>query len=132
MPTITTKEKFSAEVKKLTACYIELLSDPKKWTRGAFARTQNSRAIGAEEKAAVKFCLLGAEQHCRFFAEEKIKIADKLIFSETISNAFFLLRPKEYTSIVFFNDSPATKHSDIKNFLSFLSSYVGLEAQRRT
>lgn len=47
-------------VKRTLEAALELIKDPARWTQGAFARHKQGNAIGPEEKAACRWCAIGA------------------------------------------------------------------------
>lgn len=85
----------------------ELLSDPKAWTKGAFARAANGRSCDIDSGKAVRWCVMGAIDHC--YAKEAGPKAAKLASNILGSD-----------SIAFWNDCSTTKHADVVAILKRL------------
>ena len=82
----------------------ELLTDPKHWTQGFYARDEAGGLMDPKDSRAACWCLLGA---CR-------KVADTYDNSERLG---IFLSGVQDESIVSFNDHPLTKHEDVLNLL---------------
>jgi len=54
------KDYLKAAVRERMVLARGLISDPAKWTKGAFARTREDRVCGVRTVGAVKFCMSGA------------------------------------------------------------------------
>lgn len=86
----------------------ELLSDPKRWTKGALGRDSHGEKISAKSDMTVCWCLGGA-------ALKIGKVADY----DLAMNALRKLCPDQghLCGVVLFNDDPSTTHADILRVL---------------
>lgn len=64
---------------EIIAAARELISDPKRWTRGAYARNEQGAACGARNPAAVCWCASGALIKCGGGAPFAGGISDALL-----------------------------------------------------
>lgn len=84
----------------------ELLSDPERWTKGAWALNQAGAEVNAISSDAKCWCLVGAISRCYRTDDEQQPIRD----ASAKVKALILDR---HATIVDFNDSPKTTHADI-------------------
>lgn len=83
----------------------KLLSDPKRWTKGCFARNRKGKEVEPERrKAAVCFCVLGAVRAEYDDPDEGRLAKNKL--RDALGVAFNM-------EISFWNDAPTTTHADL-------------------
>lgn len=86
----------------------ELISDPERWTKGAFARNAQGASVSYRHDAATCFCSVGAVERAAF--------KDGVDDNQPISVALrALYRGKLYAipSIAAFNDRDDTTHGDV-------------------
>ena len=88
----------------------QLLSDPERWTKGAYARYgRDGKQIWPKEELAKCFCLGGAVIKLTSNASECNAITDVLNIQ--------IRRGKKYYTLPQFNDAPETTHEDIIGLL---------------
>ena len=81
----------------------KLLSDPKRWTKGYFARDANGIHVGYLSKDAVCWCQMGAGLKIGFnVSSDNIK--------QLVARMF------NHQDVVSFNDAPETTHDDLMKF----------------
>lgn len=81
---------------------MEIIGSPERWTKGASARDSFGRSIPRTDENAACFCAVGA------LGKAKADYSYMYIVLNHIA------KPKYY-SIVYYNDSPKTKHKDVMN-----------------
>ncbi len=88
---------------EVLTCARELLSDPAKWIKGAYAKTAAGSVVDATDPDACCFCALGAMRKCG--GED----------NEDDTPAAWALRDaaNEKTSAHYYNDAAKTTHADI-------------------
>ncbi|MGE0278316.1 MAG: hypothetical protein AB7R40_23215 [Nitrospiraceae bacterium] len=100
----------------------ELLSDPKRWTKGADARrtkrSRNESGLSALDKDATCWCLLGAASKCTGGVEDGYGLV-------ALNTA--ILETHIGHGIISFNDSKRTRHSHV---LKVLDRAIEIETQR--
>ena len=85
----------------------KLLEDPKRWTRGVFARDEAGKKVQSTDESAVCFCVMGAIS--RVYGTDRSRLWEKVVLS----------RP--YTlSIPEWNDDPGTTHAEVVGLLKEL------------
>ncbi len=87
----------------------ELLADPKKWTKGSYARNEFGDPCKILSTEATCFCLYGALTRCYPAGEQHVSAANKLEDAMRKLNG--------HTMIVKFNDSPDTTHEMLMQVL---------------
>lgn len=80
----------------------ELLSDPKKWTKGKLAKNELGLEVNTQDEAAVCYCAMGAI--------DKLAGNDVVRHSAALS---WLIAALPSGNVVLFNDAPETTHADI-------------------
>lgn len=88
----------------------ELLSDPKRWTKGMVARNAKHEPCSSISGEAVCFCLWGAE----------VKVLDKhrrlnTLLESAVDEVMHECSPQ--ASVSMFNDNEATTHADVMRYL---------------
>lgn len=86
----------------------EFLSDPKRWTKAAYARDANGRPVRSGDKTAMCFCLNGAINQCFVGDPQGNQAAWDKVFAVVMAKG-----DPAITSVCGFNDHPDTKHKDI-------------------
>lgn len=79
----------------------ELLKDPKRHTKGHYARNAKNRPVRPESDQAVKWCLVGAISHC--YPDDVSSIAGRL-------RAALEFQGYHKMDVVEWNDDPGTTH----------------------
>lgn len=85
----------------------ELLADPKRWTKGCFARNEIGRKVNCYDESAVCWCLEGA--FSRIYGDtykDTHALWQKFAGTVLSSNPSFLCLPD-------FNDDPKTTHKQV-------------------
>lgn len=86
----------------------EFLSDPKRWTKAAYARDANGQPVRSGDKTAVCFCLSGAIAHC--FPNDPH--GEQLAWDK-VHDVIMAKGDLGIHGVTGFNDHPDTKHKDI-------------------
>jgi hypothetical protein len=101
----------------------ELLSNPRRWTKEAAARSAEGYPLDATASGAVCWCLFGAVAHytgtLRYVRQDVLNaLAATLNYSHD-SDAWPIVEfnDGEYTTHAEFNDLPTTTHSDVLNLI---------------
>lgn len=89
----------------------KLLSDPKKWIKGAYARSAANHVIRPTSKKAVCFCLSGAI--LRYTKDDDLAYdhAERAV-KHVLTRTFASTR-----SLAGFNDADSTQHADVLRVL---------------
>ena len=93
----------------------ELISEPTRWTHGAFARSAEGGDVGWDNPDAVKWCLVGAVKKTIYADRRKPPLNDEIVegvldtLHEALDNRIGGRRNP--TSLYNFND--ATVHADV-------------------
>lgn len=90
----------------------DLLKSPKNWSQDAFARQSNGQESYVDEKASVRFCLLGAIMKCYKGASYQIVCKHVINYIREQD-----VEVSSVGSIVAFNDHETTKFKDIKKLI---------------
>lgn len=112
--------------KEILTCARELLSDPARWTKGAYARTTNKSSVASRSPEARCWCPLGAMLVCTYgpneTAESTATVGDSFLWaglSETnpqdqaYYDALDGLRKAVGRTIPSWNDRPETTHGNV-------------------
>lgn len=88
----------------------ELISDPKKWTKGTDARNEKGDSVPSNAKDAVCFCMNGALARVR----PRLQDIGDIVKARNEIN-LTLIGPEKDLSKNFtdFNDNPGTTHADV-------------------
>lgn len=81
----------------------ELLSDEKRWTKGAGARDVRGKEVRSRHPPAVCWCMAGALN----------KVIEVPWPPEALMSVIDLLQTMISGGIIAFNDNPATTHADV-------------------
>jgi hypothetical protein len=98
----------------------DLIADPKKWTRDAYARTAKGVITGIGDEDAECFCAQGAIQR----AARLSKAVPAYDATEAARKAL----PAKYSHIENFNDAHGTTHADV---MAFFDSAIALASSPR-
>lgn len=96
-------------------CAVELISDPKKWTKGAYAKNKFGQMTVVSEGCT--FCSIGAIMACSpkpyqpTYDVEQRRVAENLL-AEVITGVEHG-GPFGRDRVVTFNDDPSRKHSEV-------------------
>lgn len=90
----------------------ELFKDPSTWTKGAYARNEQGKSVGARSGDAKCFCLQGALAHCYGGTPDYYKISDKV--SEELYSRCYL-------DTIAWNDAPERTFEEVKQLVTELN-----------
>lgn len=97
----------------------QLLSSRKKWTRNTFARYANGHVCSIHSPTASRWCLSGAAHKCYPDINKMFNVIDK-IDNEILKRIGSEARPPALSVIVYYNDNPKRKFSEIKTLVKKL------------
>lgn len=84
----------------------EVISDPKCWTKGSFAKTWYGANIGSDSPNAVAWCSIGA---IRKVCRDEEYVQEATVELERTTDSMF----PEFQCVPEFNDSGNTSHADV-------------------
>lgn len=101
----------------------ELLSDPKKWTKGAYARNCQGYGVPFKSEEAVCFCLQGAA----------MKIAGENLMSVFLLGTEYLAYGPDVSTVWRWQDQDTRTHADVLKFLDTrIQHHLSLQQSQQT
>lgn len=121
----------------------DLLSKPKAWTKGAFARDKNGVPVGylSNKEEAVSYCLLGALTKCA--TDDEKATSTKVVYPHAevnksatlIRQIFREITPKtrwgHREDVVTFNDKHSTRKKDVLELILKAKKFALREEKRK-
>jgi hypothetical protein len=132
------KLKKDEVVRKVLARAFTILKDPKRWTKGTFAKTQSNSSTFAGSPHAAKFCAVGGIERAMYElygAGYEVKEAYATWEGIRQSSVDVLQKcvpekdpysPRRPVNVTVYNDQPRRKHSDIVQLYRCALERIGI------